>query len=147
MKNVMMLSVVAVLWGCGGAPEQQDTVKAVDGQSAGQSEQGLASTDPLIGTWVNSSGYAVTVYAQNFGKLVATPDSTCWPVGRVLWDYLQFRQTNADGTRTYWGQGLWSPCPGWNSGSFYNTEWIVSGDGKTVSMRFEGNTPDLYTRQ
>lgn len=146
MKSLMTFAAVVILWGCGGMPEEQGAMNDGTELPVQQSEQGLASNDPFIGTWADGS-YSVQVHVQNFGKLTATPDATCWPVGRVIWDYLYLKQVNSDGTRTYWGQALWSSCPGWYGGSWYNAEWIVAQNGQTVSMRFQGNTPALYTRQ
>ncbi|HLK99187.1 MAG TPA: hypothetical protein VK539_01325 [Myxococcaceae bacterium] len=146
MKNLMTLAAVVFFWGCGGMPEQQDAMNEGAEVPVQQSEQALASNDPFIGSWADGA-YVVQVHVQNFGKLTATPNATCWPVGRVIWDYLYLKQVNSDGTRTYWGQALWSECPGWYGGTWHNAEWIVAQNGQTVSMRFQGNTPALYTRQ
>jgi len=134
-KMLMTMAAATFLWGCGeGMPEpvQPDTQPVQEGDTA-TSQRELVTGDPFIGYWTGG-GWSMRVYETGYGYFKNSPEPGCWPNDTVGWYGITYQWTDpANGARTYWGQSAMSGCaPSYN---YYNTEFVIHADGRTMEER------------
>jgi hypothetical protein len=130
-NTLMMMTAVTFLWGCGEgmqAPTEPQVAEAQK-EDTGQVESTLAASDPLVGYWT-AGGWNVRLYSTGTGYWKNSPDPVCWPNDTVAWNFVNYQWTDPDGTRHYYGQSSLGGC--WPSYQYYNTEYILLPDGRTM---------------